>query len=1178
MPNQMAPVALARALGQSHAPTTQQAGVIGAPPGPLLVVAGAGAGKTETMAARVVWLVANGYARPEEILGLTFTRKAAQELGKRIRDRLSLLAADDALVRRLDPSGELASSLTVIAPTVSTYDAYAGDLIREYGLLVPVEPDARLITDAELHAIATEVVLNHSGGLIAEGGTNPSLNTVVDNLLGLTAAMGNELAAPGEVAEAARVFIAETESLPRSARSKTEFSQKMAGWRAKQQERAAYLPLAAELAAELRRRGVVTFNEQMSVAAGLARDHESVGQSQRARYRVVMLDEYQDTSHAQRVLLRSLFGGGVDPDLTVTAVGDPMQAIYGWRGATAANLEAFVEDFPRASGEPAPKMQLTTSWRNPPEVLGLANHVSDAILGTGPGRAVEQLQPREGAGVGDVTLGFFPDSDSEVGFVADELASQYERSVSDGTEFSAAVLVRKNRHSAGIAEALEQRGVPYEIVGVAGLLDIPEVADTVAIATMLVRPGDSAAALRVLAGPAVGLGLADLQALADRAANLRARERGGDATEAGGVAGAGSASGSAAVAGPADPVDLSAGVPADSNPAVAALAEQLAELTQRADAIAADAERPAGLADAVADLGEPERYSPEGFDRLRELAAKLRWLRTNSVGKRLTDLFSDIIAVFGIRTEVLARPGVSRDTHLDRLLEEVAAYPGTRLEGLLDYFELARKHEGGFAPGPVAVKTDRVQILSAHKAKGLEWDTVCVLHADSRTYAAKAETFLTNLHVLQEATFGDPDITPAFAEVETRTQFQGAAEKWIASVRADEAEEAARLFYVAVTRSERKLMVTASRTTPGTTQEANPYDHFAELRRIVPEECVVCWADGSQEDGGGEATAGGLAHATAPVSPAPVLSGAAPAEPSESAEPKPELAPGVRVGTWPGPGPTPEVLAAAAAVDNARQELPPLRDGELYGLWERDTTALIEEHESALTADVAVEIPAELTASDVVAMRADPAQFARRARRPVPFKPNTYAKRGTAFHEWLEGFYGARPLLDEDELPGSDEADVDQRTLVQLKEAFEASHWAARTPVFVEHPFELALGDSVVRGRIDAIFQDPDTGGWTVVDWKTGQKPGKAEMEAAKLQLAVYREAWRRIAHDGRPVNAVFFYVRTGEDFAPEHLPGGEELAGLLDPSSAQGWGSVSPVEAASGPGGGDEADERRRR
>ncbi|WP_246816695.1 ATP-dependent helicase [Corynebacterium sp. HMSC29G08] len=1091
----MPPKTLSAALKQKFPPTPQQADVIGADLGPLLVVAGAGAGKTETMAARVVWLVANGFVRPDQVLGLTFTRKAARELDKRIRDRLATLAADSALVARLDPTGELGEALEVIAPTVSTYDAYAGDLIREYGLLVPVEPDARLITDAELHAVATDVVANYSGRLLAEDGSNRKINSVVENLLGLVTSMGNELADPKDVAENASIFLKETEELTGSKRTKGEYSADMTKWRAIQQERAAYLPLAAELQAELRRRGVVTFNEQMSVAAAMARDHAQVGESQRRRFKVVMLDEYQDTSHAQRVLLTSLFGKNQDPGLTVTAVGDPMQAIYTWRGATAANLAAFVSDFPQADGSPAPKKQLTTSWRNPPEVLELANGVSDEILGTGQDRAVEPLQPREGADAGRVQLGYFNTQDEEITFVADELQRLWETSQETGEAFKTAVLVRKNRHTAAIAEALEARGVPYEIVGVAGLLAVPEVADTVAIATMLVRPGDSAAALRVLGGRAVGLGLADLQALAARAENLRARERGQDPDNA-----------------------ERAEVPAGEMSAQERLQRELEDLVDRAAEVNARSERCAGLADAVADLGEPERYSDKGLARLKDLSAKLRWLRTHSLGKRLADLFADIMSVFNIRTEVLARDSVTRAAHLDRLLDEVAKYPGSSPDGLLDYFDLARSLEDGLEPGNVSVQTDRVQLLTAHKAKGLEWDTVAVLHADAGTYGAKAGTFLGQIKLLQDDTFADTEITPEFAEVDTRSQFEKAAKQWVKFVRGREAEESARLFYVAVTRSARNLYVTASRTAPGTTRDIAPYEHFAQMREQVDEQCVVTWWDGSDESDDTRAV-----------------------QDANSEQ---------RVGLWPDFVPSPEIIAAGEAVASAREAMPEASDADpRYEQWERDVSALIEEHEALQRAEVPVVLPGELTASDVVALRADAAQFARRARRPVPFKPNTYAKRGTAFHEWLEEFFGARPLLDENELPGSEQEDVDAAVLEQLKSSFEQSHWAGRTPAFVERAFELALGNVVVRGRIDAIFEDDE--GWTVVDWKTGMKPTHADMEAAKLQLAVYREAWRRIAGDDKPVRAMFFYVRTGEDFAPRDLPGADELAALIAPEEA---------------------------
>jgi ribonuclease HII len=148
------PVELAGALGLPP-PTDEQAAVIAAPPGPLVVVAGAGAGKTETMAARVVWLVANGYAHPGQVLGLTFTRKAAGQLLRRVRSRLARL------------SGHLGETLdtATATPLVSTYHAFAGSLLREFGLLLPVEPDARLLSETERWQLAFEVINAHPDAL-----------------------------------------------------------------------------------------------------------------------------------------------------------------------------------------------------------------------------------------------------------------------------------------------------------------------------------------------------------------------------------------------------------------------------------------------------------------------------------------------------------------------------------------------------------------------------------------------------------------------------------------------------------------------------------------------------------------------------------------------------------------------------------------------------------------------------------------------------------------------------------------------------------------------------------------------------------------------------------------------------------------------------------------------------
>ncbi|HHU67735.1 UvrD-helicase domain-containing protein [Corynebacterium sp.] len=1061
------PVLLSKYLGQKFPPTEQQAAIIGDRPGPLLVVAGAGAGKTETMAARVVWLVANGLARPDEILGLTFTRKAAQELGRRIRQRLETLAGVPA-IRDIDPSGELEKTLSTIAPTVSTYDSYAGQLIREYGLLVPVEPAARIITDADLYAIAHEVVSNYRGELRA----TQQVSTVTEYLLKLIDEMNNQVMSPADLEEETRAFLLGMEELPLDGTK--DYNKPTLKWPEIQQLRLQYLPLIEELRAELKRRDVVTFNEQMSVAARLASEHPAIGASQRSRYKVIMLDEYQDTSHAQRILLSSLFGK-VNEGSTITAVGDPMQSIYGWRGATAANLEAFVDDF-RLGDAPTLKRELTTSWRNPPEILTLANAVSDSVLGRGSDRAVAALEPREGADAGEVHLGFYAEQAEEIEAVADLMAREFRAKKEAGEKFTGAVLVRANKHSQDIADALNERGIPFEIVGRGGLLRTPEVADVVALATMLIRPQDSAAALRVLTGPMVGLGLSDLVALGRRAKNLAGHgER---------------------VLHPEEPMER--------------LASQLAELT------ADPPDQVPGLTDAVADLGERQRYSEEGVQRLELLSSRLRRLRTQSLSKSLPDLFADIENVFGVRTEVLASGNIAGAVHLDRLHDEVASYSGESLSGLLDFFALALEHEDGLEPGEVVVREDQVQILTAHKAKGLEWDVVAVVHADSTTYQAKVSTFLTNVTKVPDPSFtalGDAADRKDFERLVNgakATRDRDEIVGWLQERRTAEEEEASRLFYVAITRSERVLSVTGSRRI----KSADPYEHLVRLKEAAPE-AVVAWETAKREDAEDDADV-------------------------EKQE--------VETGTFPQLHPEPRALAGAELVRQAREQLPAQVTGETFDFWEAEVTALIEEHEAAQAPVVEVALPGELTATDLVNLRADPLQFARRQRRPVPFKPNQYAKRGTAFHEWLEDRFGATALLDEDQLPGLDEPPVDADDLVKLKESFLASEWADRTPEFVEQPFEVTIGESVVRGRMDAVFRDPeDPTGWLIVDWKTGRPPSGPDRKAAIIQLAVYREAWRRIIGEDVPVRAAFHYVGWGETLEPHDLPGHAELVELLE-------------------------------
>jgi DNA helicase-2/ATP-dependent DNA helicase PcrA len=184
-----------------------------------------------------------------------------------------------------------------------------------------------------------------------------------------------------------------------------------------------------------------------------------------------------------------------------------------------------------------------------------------------------------------------------------------------------------------------------------------------------------------------------------------------------------------------------------------------------------------------------------------------------------------------------------------------------------------------------------------------------------------------------------------------------------------------------------------------------------------------------------------------------------------------------------------------------------------------------------------------------VELERDPGDLARSIRRPVPRPPAPWARRGTAFHTWLEQRWKKQTLLDVDELPGAADADADDSDFVELRAAFEASEWAQRTPAEVEVPFEMTIGERVVRGRMDAVFPDGDDG-WLVVDWKTGRKPTGAAAAAAAVQLAAYRLAWARLCDlpdtELRRVRAAFHYVRLNETAEPAALLDATGLRALV--------------------------------
>ncbi|HET9257255.1 MAG TPA: ATP-dependent helicase, partial [Pseudonocardiaceae bacterium] len=301
------PAELAGALG-TPPPTGEQAEVIAADPGkPMLVVAGAGSGKTETMAARVVWLVANGHVTPEGVLGLTFTRKAAQQLADRIRARLRRLAGSPVL-DRLDPTGQRRAAVTAGEPTVLTYHAYAGRLVAEHALRLPADPGARLLTETGAWQLAHRVTSGWEPDLDLDG---KMPHTVTGWLLGLAGQLAEHLCEPSQLRDRTQEMISALVTAPPGPRQRNSLRADLKPVVDAQRSRLALLPLVERHIELKRREAVLDFGDQMSLAAALARDHPEVARAERARFAAVLLDEYQDTGHSQRVLLRSLFGGSL---------------------------------------------------------------------------------------------------------------------------------------------------------------------------------------------------------------------------------------------------------------------------------------------------------------------------------------------------------------------------------------------------------------------------------------------------------------------------------------------------------------------------------------------------------------------------------------------------------------------------------------------------------------------------------------------------------------------------------------------------------------------------------------------------------------------------------------------------------------------------------------------------
>jgi DNA helicase-2/ATP-dependent DNA helicase PcrA len=434
-------------------PTREQQRIIDHPLEPLRVTAGAGTGKTSTMALRLAAKIVSGELEPERALGITFTNKAAEELADRVRRDLG---------GHVDPGREV---------EVTTYHGFAFGLVREFGPFVGIPRSVRIVTPGYVRQLLRDAIVADDRQHL----DLTKIGTVVDRLLSLSSSLGDHLLSPTDFAGSG------TEDLAA--------------------ERAEIATILTSFATRKRELGVVDFADLVTAAHTIVQQHPSVAERITSRYDLVLLDEYQDTNAGQRTLLLALFGFG----FPITAVGDSDQTIYEWRGASPQNFEDFPKHFPTADGTSAPSLDLSMSWRSGRHIVDIANAVRAEITRPGP---LPALRSRDAAEPGSIRTHWLHSSVEEAAWIADEVVRLHDEEGRAWNEI--ALLFRKHRQMGTIRDALVAAGVPVEVASLGGLLDVPEVADLHAWLRVLGRPDDAPALARILLGSRYRLGLADL--------------------------------------------------------------------------------------------------------------------------------------------------------------------------------------------------------------------------------------------------------------------------------------------------------------------------------------------------------------------------------------------------------------------------------------------------------------------------------------------------------------------------------------------------------------------------------------------------------------------------------------------------------------------------------------------
>ena len=896
--------------------TPEQRAAIEHPLSPLLVVAGAGTGKTSVMAERILHLVETGEVRTDQVLGLTFTNKAAANLKQRV-------------IERLGPDSDV---------NVTTYHAFGARLVADHAIELDLHPDTEVLNRAQ----AWQLLFDVFDEFRFEKRSTFRPGLVVDDALQLASRCADHLVPIDDV-------VADCHEVMREG---TWAKQKDAA-----EKRLELCQVVAAYDRRKRERRLIDYGDQVALAVRLLQEHPDLADALRLQHPVVLLDEYQDTNYAQRVLLQLIYPAGS----AVTAVGDDMQSIYGFRGAHLGNILQFTEHFPVAEQKP-----LEINRRSGPELVALANRIQANVE-----RAHDKtLVALEGAEPTVLECFVASDDAEEAAVIADDIAAL-------GPPYAAcAVLCRKRRLIQTIVSALEARSVPVDVIGAGGLLERPEIVDLVSWLEVLADLTSTVPLLRILEGPRHRIGLRDLAALARHAR-----------TEQGLV-----------------------------------LADALDDL------------------DAVADLSTSART------RLRAFCRERRELSSAAARLSVLDLAESITRRTGLWDAAGARGRENLLRFFDLAARFAPVHGDPGLPAFVEYVHLLDETDEELAEAHLS-DNDSVRVMTVHQAKGLEFPHVWVpglaggsgrgwgIFPDSRL----GENPLTTASVLPWWVRPDDEGLPHWRSAEKMTELE-------APIRQRREEEEWRLFYVACTRAERRLVCSTAQWYPGPAEPQGPskfYEFIASQTDLVKERF--------RRD-------------------APVVDPAAAARERRR-----------------------EAVAARAAARPVAVDAPP----QLF-----DDASLPPPPASA-----GRPTPSVFSVTGLVSYGRCPLQFYWSAVRPLPRLPSAAAQLGVEVHRWIEQRAGRQLVLIEPDdsdflgLDGLGDRPIQESPAEGLRGTFLSSPFAALDPVKVEAPFQLVVDGRLVRGRIDAVYERD---GYTeLVDFKTGARPDEGD-RGASVQLDIY--------------------------------------------------------------------------